>query len=163
MGNLVNYDGELSVRTADINTAKMHWNSVISTKNVKFMCLDVVQNWLIHESFYLINSVAYCQDDEKMLDAAVQFARALKGVINGCIGVLDGWVVKIKKPSHLDGVEKPIFFCQFFFYSQKGYFAVNVKVIVNKNKWILFPSIKSRGAEHDSTAFKSSALYKWLI
>ncbi len=41
MGNLVNYDGELSVRTADINTAKMHWNSIISTKNVKYMCLDI--------------------------------------------------------------------------------------------------------------------------
>ena len=41
MGNLVNYDGELSVRTADINTAKMHWNSVISTKNAKYMCLDI--------------------------------------------------------------------------------------------------------------------------
>ncbi len=93
----------------------------------------VVQNWLIHESFYLINSVAYCQDDEKMLDAAVQFARALKGVINGCIGALDGWVVRIKKPSHLDGVEKPNFFCQFFFLQSKGYFAIDVKVIVNKN------------------------------
>jgi hypothetical protein len=41
MGKLVNYDGELSVRTAaDINTAKMHWNSVISTKNAKYMCLE---------------------------------------------------------------------------------------------------------------------------
>ena len=80
----------------------------------------VVQNWLIHESFYLINSVAYCQDDEKMLDAAVQFARALKGVINGCIGALDGWVVRIKKPSHLDGVEKPNFFAIFFFTVKRG-------------------------------------------
>jgi hypothetical protein len=41
MVNLVNYDGELSVQTADINTAKMHWNSVISTENAKYMCLDI--------------------------------------------------------------------------------------------------------------------------
>jgi hypothetical protein len=41
MGNLVNYNGEMSVRTADINTVKMHWNSVISTKNAKYMCLDI--------------------------------------------------------------------------------------------------------------------------
>jgi hypothetical protein len=46
MGNLVNYDGELSVWTADINTAKMHWNSVISTKNAKYMCLDIKKIYL---------------------------------------------------------------------------------------------------------------------
>ncbi len=28
---------------------------------------------------------------------------------------------------------------------------------------ILFCSILSQGAEHDSTAFKNSSLYKWLI
>jgi hypothetical protein len=41
MENLVSYEGELSVHTADINTAKIHWNSVISTKGVKYMCLDI--------------------------------------------------------------------------------------------------------------------------
>ncbi len=41
MGNLVSYDGELSVRTADINTAKIHWNSVISDELAKYMCLDI--------------------------------------------------------------------------------------------------------------------------
>jgi hypothetical protein len=41
MGNLVSYKGELSVRTADINMAKIHWNSVISTKGAKYMCLDI--------------------------------------------------------------------------------------------------------------------------
>jgi hypothetical protein len=30
-GNLIKYEEELLVRTADINTAKLHWNSVIST------------------------------------------------------------------------------------------------------------------------------------
>jgi hypothetical protein len=41
MGNLVSYEGELSVHTTDINTAKIHWNSVISTKKAKNMCLDI--------------------------------------------------------------------------------------------------------------------------
>jgi hypothetical protein len=40
MGNLINYDGELSVRTADINTAKLHWNSVVSTPNAKSAALE---------------------------------------------------------------------------------------------------------------------------
>ena len=41
MGNLITYDGELSVRTADINTVKLHWNSVVSTPNARYMCLDI--------------------------------------------------------------------------------------------------------------------------
>jgi hypothetical protein len=52
MGNLVSYKGELSVRTADINTAKIHWNSVISTKNAKYMCLDII-------FFYLTAALEY--------------------------------------------------------------------------------------------------------
>ncbi len=32
-GDLVTYNGKLSIGTADINTAKLHWNSVISTPN----------------------------------------------------------------------------------------------------------------------------------
>jgi hypothetical protein len=30
-GNLINYPGELTTRTADMTTAKLHWNSVLST------------------------------------------------------------------------------------------------------------------------------------
>jgi hypothetical protein len=40
-GNLINYKGNASVRTADIDTAKIHWNSVISTPNARYMCLDI--------------------------------------------------------------------------------------------------------------------------
>ncbi len=46
MGNLVSYKGELSVRTADINTAKIHWNSVISTKKAEYMCRDIKKIYL---------------------------------------------------------------------------------------------------------------------
>ncbi len=53
MGNLVSYKGELSVCTADINTAKIHWNSVISTKGVQYiMCLDII-------FFYLTAALEY--------------------------------------------------------------------------------------------------------
>ncbi len=45
-GNLINYKGNVSVRTADIDTAKIHWNSVISTPNAKYMCLDIKKNYL---------------------------------------------------------------------------------------------------------------------
>ncbi len=32
-GNLIQCESELSVRTADINTTKLHWNSVVSTED----------------------------------------------------------------------------------------------------------------------------------
>jgi hypothetical protein len=78
--------------------------------------------------------------------------------MNGCIGALDGWMVKVQKPLKSDGANNPQ-----SFYSQKGYNGVNVQVICDKKKKILFRSILSRGAEHDSTAFKNSSLYKWLL
>jgi hypothetical protein len=51
-----------------------------------------VNNWLCHDLFYPINGVAYCQDDEKMQEVALEFSRASKGAINGCIvHWTDGW------------------------------------------------------------------------
>ncbi len=41
VGNLINYPGELTTRTADMTTAKLHWNSVLSTPNARYMCLDI--------------------------------------------------------------------------------------------------------------------------
>jgi hypothetical protein len=45
-GNLIDYPGELTTRTADITTSKMLWNSVISTKGAKYMTMDI-------KNFYL--------------------------------------------------------------------------------------------------------------
>jgi hypothetical protein len=51
-GNLIKCDDEVSVRTADINTAKLHWNSVISTIGERYMCLDI-------GNFYLTAALEY--------------------------------------------------------------------------------------------------------
>ena len=49
------------------------------------------------------------------------------------------------------------------FYSRKGFFGISVQAIADKKKQVLFRSIESRGAEHDSSAFKHTSLYTWLI
>jgi hypothetical protein len=41
-GNLINYESNASVRTADLDTAKLHWNSVISTPLARYMCLNII-------------------------------------------------------------------------------------------------------------------------
>jgi hypothetical protein len=40
-GNLINYPGKLTTPTADMTTAKLHWNSVLSTPNACYMCLNI--------------------------------------------------------------------------------------------------------------------------
>jgi hypothetical protein len=49
---LVNYDGDASVGTADLDTAKLHWNSIISMENASYMCLDI-------KNFYLTAALEY--------------------------------------------------------------------------------------------------------
>jgi hypothetical protein len=40
-GNLITYKGDTSTQTADLTTSKLLWNSVLSTKGAKYMCLDL--------------------------------------------------------------------------------------------------------------------------
>ncbi len=51
-GNLIKYDASASVQTADLDTTKLHWNSVISTKDAQYMCLDI-------KNFYLTAALEY--------------------------------------------------------------------------------------------------------
>jgi hypothetical protein len=43
---LIQYDGDTSVCMADLDTAKLHWNSMISTPDAKYMCLDIKKIYL---------------------------------------------------------------------------------------------------------------------
>jgi hypothetical protein len=40
-GNLIQYTGDVSTRSADLTTSKCLWNSTTSTEGSKYMCLDV--------------------------------------------------------------------------------------------------------------------------
>ena len=119
---------------------------------------QVIRDWILDDRLVKINGMEYCQDEARMNEVALQFARGSGGVIGGCIGAIDGWIVKIIRPSKRDNVIDPK-----SFYSRKGFHGISVQAIVDKNKRVLFRSIESRGAEHDSSAFKRTNLYKWLI
>ena len=45
-GNLINYPEELTTRTADLGTSKNLRNNVLSTKNAKYMCVDIKNMYL---------------------------------------------------------------------------------------------------------------------
>jgi hypothetical protein len=60
-GNLITYESSPSVRTADLDTAKLHWNSVISTPGAQYMCLDI-------KNFYLTAKLDYFEYMRMPLD-----------------------------------------------------------------------------------------------
>jgi hypothetical protein len=45
-GNLINYPGDCGTPTADLLTVKLLFNSVISTPQAKFMCIDIKDFYL---------------------------------------------------------------------------------------------------------------------
>jgi hypothetical protein len=45
-GNLIQYPGDVSTRSADLTTSKCLWNSTISTEGAIYMCLDVKKIYL---------------------------------------------------------------------------------------------------------------------
>ena len=47
-GNKLSYEGPVSTHTADLTTAKLHWNRVLSTPDGKYLIVDV-------KNFYLKN------------------------------------------------------------------------------------------------------------
>ncbi len=54
--NLINYPGNLSTQTADFTTSKLMWNSVLSTKGTKYMCL-AIKNFYLTASLWLDSSI----------------------------------------------------------------------------------------------------------
>jgi hypothetical protein len=119
---------------------------------------SVLAVWINDDSLIKINGLEYCSNDEEMQKVAMQFSISSNSILNGCIGAIDGWIVKIRRPRVSDGVANPG-----SFFSRKGFYGINVQCIVDKKKRIIYRNILSRGAEHDSTAFKNSKFYKSFL
>ena len=60
---------------------------------------DVVHNWISDYRLVDINGEDYLNDDIRMAKVANDFANGSKGLLKGTIGALDGWLVKIKRPT----------------------------------------------------------------
>jgi hypothetical protein len=50
-GNLINYPSDCGTRTADLLTVKLLFNSIISTPQAKFMCINI-------NNFYLCTPIS---------------------------------------------------------------------------------------------------------
>jgi len=121
---------------------------------------DTLQKWINNDDVIPYAGLKYLDDFVKMKEVAKGFSQtgSHNGIIAGCIGAIDGWLVKIRCPKTSDGFKNIT-----GFYCRKGFYAVNVQAIVNYNKEVLFRSIMCRGSEHDSSAFKRSPMYVRLM
>jgi hypothetical protein len=43
---LINYPGKLTKQTANITTAKLHWNSILGKLKAKYICLNIPNVYL---------------------------------------------------------------------------------------------------------------------
>ena len=120
---------------------------------------EVLQDWICRDSVAQFQLDEVIAEKKAMYDIAKKFAEGLTGgILAGVIGALDGWLVQIKSPSITsDKISNPG-----SYFSRKGFYALNVQVIVHRDKKILWRSINAKGSEHDSAAFKSTKLYKTL-
>ena len=66
-GNLNNYPGKLTTKTANLTTSKLMWNSVLSTEGAKYMCLDI-------KNFYLTAPL----DRFEYMKITIQFGQPCK-------------------------------------------------------------------------------------
>ena len=127
----------------------------VSPNHCKVIFTQVLRDWIIKPNLGKINMEAYLRDITTMKVVSNGFARRSNGLLQGAIGAIDGWLVRIQRPSSSrDGVTHST-----SFYSRKGFFALNVQCIVDDQKRILWASYSNNGSSHDSSAFRSTKLY----
>jgi len=96
-------------------------------------------------------------DASRLEHLAAGFGRWTDNIVGACIGAIDGVQIAIKKPTVLDAPNPTAYI------NRKGFFALNVQAVADSSGRILWCSIKTPGATHDSMAFELSALFLRFI
>ena len=130
----------------------------VSSCHTKTIMYYVINKWIIPSKIGYIDMKSYLEDEEAMARVSKGFSLRSNGVLKGAIGAIDGWLVKIIRPSwRLDRVRNPV-----AFFSRKGFFALNVQCIVDDKKRVLWASYLHKGASHDSSCLRETMLYMKL-
>lgn len=129
----------------------------ISPDHARKIFRTVTKNWICNDKVIEINfykNVLHNPNNIKIITE--HFAEKSDGVLSGIIGALDGWLVRIKCPAfwEADNAGK--------YYSHKGFYAINVQVIVDRNKIVLWRYIGAKGCSYDSPVLNESRLGQQL-
>lgn len=102
----------------------------ISSDECNKIMYFVLKNWIIKNNVGRMNIEEYLNDIDAMSRVSVGFSQRFNGILKGAIGAIDGWLVCIVRPSFWrDGIKNPA-----SFFSRKGFYALNVQVIVDDKK-----------------------------
>ena len=130
----------------------------ISPKWCNEIMYYVLSYWIISTNIGHIDIYRYLQDEIAMKKVSDGFAKRSNGIFIGTIGAIDGWLVRIIRPSFWrDGIKNIT-----AFYSRKGFYALNVQCIVDDKKRVLWLSYSHKGGSHDSSCFRATKLYQYL-
>ncbi|KAL7527215.1 hypothetical protein ACHAXR_002967 [Thalassiosira sp. AJA248-18] len=93
---------------------------------------------------WIDNAFRFPWELNKLEEISEEFAADSTGCFKGCIGTIDGLVIRIRCSSKV--ADPSNYFCR------KGFYALNVQAICDRRKRILWISPGHQGATHDSTA-----------
>ena len=97
---------------------------------------QVNEDWLCHDwvsDYSLERNIEKPSELYKVAEKFTAIGRS-NGILGGIIGALEGCLVKMKSPNlSRDGVKN-----QGTYFSRKGFFALNVQVIVGRDKMVLW-------------------------
>ena len=80
------------------------------------------------------------------------------GVYTGCIGAIDGSTLRIQRPSVTKELPNPG-----GYYCRKGFYALNVQSMCDRQKIVRWMSFCHIGSCHNSRAFLDTGLYEFLM
>eukprot|EP00658_Telonema_sp_P-2_P031774 TRINITY_DN2370_c0_g1_i1.p1 TRINITY_DN2370_c0_g1~~TRINITY_DN2370_c0_g1_i1.p1 ORF type:complete len:473 (-),score=63.81 TRINITY_DN2370_c0_g1_i1:76-1494(-) len=79
-----------------------------------------------------------------------------RGLLEHCVGAIDGMAVKISKPMLRDTPAPK------HYYNRKGFFAVVLQAVCDGNRKFTWGSLKGVGSTHDSTCYAVSNLHEFI-
>jgi DDE superfamily endonuclease len=103
-----------------------------------------------------LQNIKFPSTENECQAASEGFQRLRNSPFYGVIGAIDGIAVAIHAPSPSECPNPRSFF------NRKGFFAINVQAVVGADCSVLYLSAKHAGSTHDSTAFQSTSLFKFL-
>ena len=129
----------------------------INPEHITSIFRHVVSDWFCNDGVMKIDFYkTVLQDQQNRNEIRRNFSTRSAGILDGCIGALDGWLVRISCPTVRE-VNNPG-----KYFSRKGFYAINVQAIVDKKR-ILWRYIGEKGCSHDSSVFKGSSLGTHLM
>lgn len=118
--------------------------------------LDDFLKWILSTFNFPLVELLRSKNYIALEHLANDFAEKTSGIFWGTFGSLDGLAVRIRCPNKNEVHDPGNYFCR------KGFYALNVQAICDKQKRILWVYTSNKGSTHDSAAFCNSRLINLL-